>query len=338
MNVWILSATGTYLPAIERVVAAMPIAGLIGLAPGSPDDVVSGYFDYSDWCRERAIRHETVEKYALPPESNHARFAALDIDVLLVLGWQRLVPNWLIELCHGKVIGVHGSSAGITAGRGRSPLNWALMLRQSRFFVSLFFISPGIDDGPVIATRDFPLTLDDDIETAYWKMSITVGDLLATEQTWAALEPASAQSQGGSASYLPQRQPDDGMIDWNRDMEDIIAFVRALTRPYPGAFSMPDGGDKIRIWRARPFKLANVGTDLACGEVAERFADGRFLVRCANGFVLIDDHEAPAAMTAGTRLASANWVDQIAAIIDRHRSRYPSLPVTPELLAIAAPH
>ena len=332
MNVWILSATGTYLPAIERMVRSTGVAGLIGLRPGLPEDVVSGYCDYSAWCGERGLRHVEIAGYGLGDAEDRRKLEALDIDVLLVLGWQRLLPAWLIAHCRGTVIGVHGSSLGITAGRGRSPLNWALMLRQSPFVVSLFHIRPGIDDGPVIASRTFPLSPFDDIRTAYWKMALSVGGMLVAAFRDGRLADAQAVPQEGPAYYLPQRLPADGMIDWRRGMDDVCAFVRALTRPYPGAFTTLDG-QAIRIWRARPLMLGDAPPDWPIGTVADATPEGSFLVRCGDGLVQVDEHDAVLAPGPGAALGSADWRTQMTDIIDRHQRRYPDMPVSPALLA-----
>src|SRR5438093_436529 len=41
----------------------------------------------------------------------------------------------------------------------------------------------------------------------------------------------------GDEPLLPRRRPADGRIDWGQPARAIYDFIRALTRPYPGAFS-----------------------------------------------------------------------------------------------------
>lgn len=330
-RVWILSATGTYLPAIERVAREISLAGLIGLAPGRPEDEVSGYFDYSGWCAGRGLRHLALTSYGMTDGDDRAMLQAEAMDILLVLGWQRLVPPWLIGSC-GAVVGVHGSAGGITAGRGRSPQNWALMLGRDSFSVSLFMISAGVDDGAVIDTRSFPLTPFDDIASSYWKMSLLVGEMVIAAAGKGILDGSAAQPQTGEAYYLPQRLPEDGAVDWSRSMADLHNFVRALTRPYPGAATTLEGR-MIRIWRARPF-MAQAAPQVAVGTVVDRRADGALLVRCGDGLLLIDEHDDCGGLAVpGVRLASASWTAQCRAIIQRHRAKYPDLPISPDILS-----
>ena len=50
--------------------------------------------------------------------------------------------------------------------------------------------------------------------------------------------------------YYPVRRPKDGLIDWDRMYgNEVVDLVRALTRPYPGAFSFY-AKKKVMIWRA----------------------------------------------------------------------------------------
>ncbi|HAJ47193.1 MAG TPA: hypothetical protein DCL54_11510 [Alphaproteobacteria bacterium] len=51
------------------------------------------------------------------------------------------------------------------------------------------------------------------------------------------------------ATHWPRRRPEDGVIDWNRPSADVVRWIRALTHPYPGAFTHI-GGQKLFIWEA----------------------------------------------------------------------------------------
>jgi len=53
-----------------------------------------------------------------------------------------------------------------------------------------------------------------------------------------------------SGSYFGGRTPEDGRIDWRRPAVEIYNLIRAVTTPYPGAFTFSPDGRKIIIWRA----------------------------------------------------------------------------------------
>src|SRR5205823_10653432 len=91
------------------------------------------------------------------------------------------------------------------------------------------------------------------------------------------------------AYYLPRRVPEDGRIDWRRSTRDVHAFVRALSRPYPGAFSAL-GSEQIIIWRARPFRWHR-DPEKSAGTVLAAFDDGSFVVATGDGALLVDSSE-----------------------------------------------
>ena len=98
--------------------------------------------------------------------------------MIWVCGWQRLVPDWLIQQARLGVLGGHGSPDGIAGGRGRSPQNWALLLGCSQFVYALFLITEGVDNGPIISQRTFCYRPYDDIQVSYYRASLAMADML----------------------------------------------------------------------------------------------------------------------------------------------------------------
>ena len=96
--------------------------------------------------------------------------------------------------------------------------------------------------------------------------------------------------QSGEPSFYPKRTPDDGLIDWNKPLEEIHNFVKALAKPYPGAFSFIDK-QKIMVWEAQPFDRKITFSDAKFGEIVEKFSTGDFVVKCNDGTLLITDYE-----------------------------------------------
>ena len=54
------------------------------------------------------------------------------------------------------------------------------------------------------------------------------------------------------------RRPEDGLIDWKQPAADIHRLIRAVSRPYPGAFGMYDGRHQVIIWRADIVENKNI--------------------------------------------------------------------------------
>ena len=96
--------------------------------------------------------------------------------------------------------------------------------------------------------------------------------------------------QSGEPSFYPKRTPEDGLIDWNKSLSEIHNFVKALAKPYPGAFSFINK-QKIMIWEAQPFDRKITFSDAKFGEIVEKFSTGDFVVKCNDGTLLITDYE-----------------------------------------------
>jgi methionyl-tRNA formyltransferase len=66
--------------------------------------------------------------------------------------------------------------------------------------------------------------------------------------------------------------------------------VKALTKPYPGAFSFI-GKQKIMIWEAQPFDTKISFSNVRLGAIVEKFSTGDFVVKCKDGVLLITGYE-----------------------------------------------
>ena len=91
------------------------------------------------------------------------------------------------------------------------------------------------------------------------------------------------------------------MIDWSKSVHEIYNFVRALTRPYPGAFTFLNG-QRLNIWKSQPFD-SKIKYESKNGQIVEKFSTGHFVVNCKDGLLLITDYEGE--VTIGEMLSGA---------------------------------
>jgi methionyl-tRNA formyltransferase len=316
------------------------IDAVIGLTEREASDAASGLAYMAPVAAEIGAEFVPVETYNLSLDADRERLLAHDVDILIVYGWQRLVPEWLLAHCGVGAIGSHGSAEGISGGRGRSPQNWALILGSEGFSSSIFFLDAGVDSGPVISSRRFCYEETDDIATSYAKSVLVTADMLVDSLSSPdLLESRRRQgAQGAEARYLPQRRPEDGAIDWTRSPSELRRFVAALTRPYPGAFSLLPSG-RITVWRARPLTLEVLGASEPPGTILFRGHDESLVVRAGCGLLFIDEYQCTGASTEalrpGTRLASVDFTRQMRTIVERHVARYPDQPLNQAVLRAA---
>ena len=336
MNIYVLNTLQIGMDTVNILKKHLRIAGVIGLSQREATDKISGYVYLKSYCEDNGFAFVETEQYSLTSPSDKQRLLCLDIDVLIVSGWQRLIPDWLIQHCKICAIGSHGSTHGITEGRGRSPQNWALLLGQQKFFISIFKIDAGIDSGSIIDTQAYDLSVFDDIKSSYYKVSWLTAHMIVEYIDTIERLVQPTKEQLGNPRYLPQRLPEDGRIDWSRTSRQLYDFVRALTKPYPGAFSCIDN-TKIVIWRARPFQIHEFDDSPAPGQVVKVFSNNDFLVKTGDGLLLVEDYSlepdgtAPP-MTEGMVLPSYSFKKQMQDIVDRHYSKYPQLLLSDDIM------
>lgn len=335
LRVFALCTVGSGADILRLLSQKIRIETVIGLTERSPGSEVAGYLYMEPISRELGIKFVPVRTYGLSAEHDREVLGAQAIDLLLVLGWQRLIPRWLIERCRIGAVGIHGSAVGITGGRGRSPQNWALILGEPEFHLSIFAIDEGMDAGDILDSRSFEYGPCDDIETSYLKVAFLAAEMIEQGIDSGRILEQRAMPQSSEARYLPQRLPEDGAIDWSRPSVDLCRFVAALTRPYPGAFCESRHG-RLTIWRARPLGIR--APDRRPGSVVLKRPGGAFVVASGDGCLLVDDYDIDGskdALVEGDVLASVSFHDQMRSIVERHVARYPSLPLSAAILRAA---
>jgi len=186
-------------------------------------------------------------------------------DLLLVVGWTQLLKEPLLRIPAIACLGFHASL--LPKYRGRAPINWALINGETKTGNTMIVLVPGADEGDIVAQREIPIEFEDDCSTLYDKVSQTEVDMLSEilPQIREGRLPRVRQDPG-SATVMPRRRPEDGLIDWTRDARQLYDWVRALTHPYPGAFTWLNGR-KLFVWTARPKARHNAAADVAVGTV-----------------------------------------------------------------------
>ncbi|MGE0491007.1 MAG: methionyl-tRNA formyltransferase [Vulcanimicrobiota bacterium] len=177
-------------------------------------------------------------------------------DLCLVVGWYWLIPEALLNAVPAGFVAIHNSL--LPRYRGGSPLVWAFLQGETEVGFSVFRLQPGLDDGPLWAQHRVPVHPDD-----------YIGDLLARVNgavvaAWPSVlstivdgqEPSPQRDHG--VTFCGLRAPWMGQIDWSLPADDLERFVRAQSRPYPGAFSFYQGRKAI-VWRARRFEHPYLG-------------------------------------------------------------------------------
>lgn len=248
----------------------------------------SGWVSYEEVATALGAEVYYAKSYSLREDLDF--FERRNFGTLLLGGWQRLIPGSVLSTLKFGGIGQHGSSEYLPLGRGRSPLNWALILGRRRLVWNLFRLTPGVDDGDILATTVFEINEWDDCNTLYKKVAVVVKHMLPDaiikleRGDWTGVE------QEGEPSYYSKRGWEDGRIFWdNNSIKQTYNLVRAVTKPYPGSWTKK--GDKIiTIWKAQPWdSYLPFYTSAKPGQIVEIFEDGTYVVACLDGLLLITE-------------------------------------------------
>ena len=192
------------------------------------------------------------------------------IELLLALGWYYLVPKSVLAAVPRGALGIHASL--LPKYRGGAPIPWAIINGERETGATLFHLDEGVDSGDIVMQHRFPIEAEDTCATVYDKA--TVASVTMLREALPLLEsdaaPRHPQDESAATQY-PQRSPADGRIDWDEPAPRIHDFVRAQTRPYPGAFTT-HGDGRLTVWRTRALPdrpAATPGTVLGSGRHGE---------------------------------------------------------------------
>lgn len=177
------------------------------------------------------------------------RIKRINPDLIIVCGWQRLLGKEVLKIPRLGAIGFHSSL--LPKYRGRAPVNWAIINGEKKTGVTMFYCEPEADTGDIIGQKSFSVTLDDTCRSVYAKSACAAVSLLL--KYLPKIEKGSVLRKKNFSSnyhFWPKRSPEDGKIDWNSNALKVHNWVRALTHPYPGAFTYYDG-KKYFIWGSR---------------------------------------------------------------------------------------
>ena len=170
-------------------------------------------------------------------------------DVIFVIGWTRLLSAEILAIPKYGCIGMHASL--LPEYRGRAPVNWAIINDEKLTGNTMILLNEGVDSGDIILQRSIPITLADTCKTVYAKVAQAGREMI--REIMPHLEKGDLPRTPWNhkeTSIMPKRTPEDGLIDWQKRALELFNWVRALTHPYPGAFTC-FRGRRLFIWEAQ---------------------------------------------------------------------------------------
>lgn len=176
--------------------------------------------------------------------------AALKPELILSFYYRSMIPMSVLRVAPRGALNLHGSK--LPRLRGRAPINWALVEGEDECGVSLHHMVKAPDAGDIVAQRAWPIGPRDTAKDLFFRAVDEAKILL--RDAWPGIRAGTAPripQDESKATYRGRRRPDDGKIDWTQPARRIDGLVRAVTDPFPGAFTVL-GGRRLMVWQGSP--------------------------------------------------------------------------------------
>nr|WP_171455059.1 bifunctional UDP-4-amino-4-deoxy-L-arabinose formyltransferase/UDP-glucuronic acid oxidase ArnA [Serratia marcescens] len=222
-----------------------------------------------------------------PEDVNHPlwvdRIRALQPDVIFSFYYRHMLSDEILSLAPLGGFNLHGSL--LPRYRGRAPVNWALVNGETETGATLHKMVKRPDAGDIVGQQKVTIA-DSDTALTLHKKVLEAAQIVLKEQL-PKLKNGTAtftKQDESQASYFGRRTAADGEILWHKSAKEINNLVRAVTEPYPGAFSYL-GQRKLIVWRSRVLDtqhdkqpgtvLSTAPLVIACGEGALEIVAGQ---------------------------------------------------------------
>lgn len=247
---------------------------------------IAAIFTHADNAQENAFfgsvarlaAERAIPVYA-PDDVNHPlwvdRIAELKPDVIFSFYYRNLLGEAILSSARIGAFNLHGSL--LPAYRGRAPLNWVLVNGETQTGVTLHRMISRADAGAIIAQQAVEIADADDALSLHRKLTESAKHLLEgvlpTLKSGTFSETAQDESK---ASYVGRRTPEDGRLEWEKPAQTLHNLVRAVSDPWPGAFSFV-GTHKFIVWKSR------VRSDIAPARAGTVISVAPLIIACGEG-------------------------------------------------------
>jgi len=263
------------VPTLEALVAAGYDIPLVVTQPDRPQG--RGLALAASAVKQAAQRHRiTIEQ----PEKikNNAEFRAIleriHPDAIIVVGYGRIVPPWMLSLPKHGNINLHGSL--LPKYRGAAPIQWAIAEGESVSGVTTMLLNEGLDTGDVLLQQELAIQPNDTAITYGQHLRVMGAKLMVETLTGLESSRITPQPQDHSrASLAPILKKEDGLASFDFPAQRIYNRLRGF-QPWPGCYTTFHG-KKLTIAAAKP------STETRNGKPGEMIAErDRLFVTCGD--------------------------------------------------------
>jgi len=229
------------------------------------DEYIAAVITHPDDPREEIWFRSVAglaRKYGIPvhtPESVNTlewkeRIRTMAPDLIFSFYYRSMISEEILSVPRLGAFNMHGSL--LPKYRGRVPINWAVLNGEKETGVTLHHMVKRADAGDIVDQEAVLIGSEDTAQDVFRKC--VQAARLVLERQLEALEAGTAprrKQDESQATTFGGRKPEDGRIDWTQSADRIYNLVRAVTSPYPGAFTTVNG-KKLLVWWAKPTAAA----------------------------------------------------------------------------------
>ena len=240
------------VPTLSKIVEAGFHVHLVVTQPDRPKG--RGLELVSSPVKERAlqlglpvVQPESIKRN----EEFQSQLSKIKPDAILVVGYGRIIPRWMLDLPPLGNINLHASL--LPKYRGAAPIQWAIARGETMTGVTTMRIDAGLDTGDILLREKVLIVPDDTAETLAPKLATVGAELTVTtlrELQAGSIHPR--QQDHAQATLAPILRKEDGLIDFSRSATQILNRMRGF-QPWPGAYAK-FRGKNLQVWKAEPAK------------------------------------------------------------------------------------
>lgn len=182
-------------------------------------------------------------------EEFRGQLAGIAPDAIIVVGYGRIIPKWMIDLPRLGNLNLHASL--LPKYRGAAPVQWAIANGETVTGVTTMRIDAGLDTGDILLQQELGIEPEDTAETLAPRLAALGAELMV--ETLRGLQAGAihaARQDHSQATLAPILKKEDGEIDFRRSAAEIYNRLRGF-QPWPGAFTR-FRGKTLNVWGARP--------------------------------------------------------------------------------------
>jgi len=212
----------------------------------------------------------------------------MKFDILLISGWQRIIPKKILKLFKYGAIAEHGSYDFLPYGKGRSPAGWTLRKGKKIFILHLFRATEAADQGTILDYKKLKVNNFDNVNTLYYKIGLASAQLTIKNLQNFKNNKYFKKIPKRKETFFRKITYKDDFINWKNTTDKIFNLIKACQKPYPMAKTYL-GNKVLSINNAFPFDYF-FEKKIKPGTIINIFLNKNFLVKTQDGSILITEY------------------------------------------------